>query len=168
MSSYVTSPSWIPDPFFRIHIANIHKAKHGSDTGTYDSEGRFVPQHFEDIFSKYGSCPIPDISSQACMLPKNLAALHKGNRNAMDPFGWGADIFELFAAWWVSNGALKKEEMRGVYDGSLFYQRWEEAKARESLLWRAVGCLVWQDEVFQGRVAKAAMVDQKLRAGRQA
>ena len=38
----------------------------------------------------------------------------------MDPFGWGAALFELFAAWWISDGALKKDEMRGVYDVCVF------------------------------------------------
>ncbi|KAF9350339.1 hypothetical protein BGX34_001274 [Mortierella sp. NVP85] len=51
--SYPTSLSWIPDPFFRIWVARIHKDKYGSSSGTYDTDGRFVPQHFEDLFAKY-------------------------------------------------------------------------------------------------------------------
>jgi hypothetical protein len=43
----------LPDPFFRVYLARVHKDKHGSDTGTYDTEGRFVPQNFENIFAKY-------------------------------------------------------------------------------------------------------------------
>ncbi|OGM45908.1 hypothetical protein ABOM_006072 [Aspergillus bombycis] len=31
--------SWLPDPWFRVY--------HGSDSGTYDPEGRFIPQLFE-------------------------------------------------------------------------------------------------------------------------
>lgn len=42
--AYFTCPTLLPDIFFRLYLKNIHKAKHGSDTGTYDTEGRFIPQ----------------------------------------------------------------------------------------------------------------------------
>lgn len=44
--------SWIPDPYFRIYLMSIHKDKHGSDSGIFDTEGRFIPSRFEDMWVK--------------------------------------------------------------------------------------------------------------------
>ena len=54
--SYASLPpnQFFPDPLFRIYIAHIHNAKHGSDSNTFDNEGRFRPQQLADFFSKYG------------------------------------------------------------------------------------------------------------------
>jgi peroxygenase len=86
--SYPSLPGFLPDPFFRVHIANIHKDKHGSDSGTYDNEGRFIPQKFEDIFEKYAGGDKKGITIW------EVGNYFKGQRLVMDPFGWGGAIFE--------------------------------------------------------------------------
>lgn len=65
----------------------MHKAKHGSDTGTYDTEGRFIPQKFEDFFAKYGG-------GKDGLTAYDIWNAIKGNRLMMDPFGWSAVILE--------------------------------------------------------------------------
>jgi peroxygenase len=85
--SYPTVSGWLPDPFFRVFLKNIHKDKHGSDTGTYDTEGRFIPQRFEDIFSKYAD-------GRDYLTIWDLSNVLKGQRCIADPIGWGGAFFE--------------------------------------------------------------------------
>lgn len=73
--------SYLPDPLWGVYVGGIHKAKHGSDSETYDSEGRFRPQQFEDMFAKYAR------ENCGYLTLGELFDLMKGNRNAVDPFG---------------------------------------------------------------------------------
>lgn len=85
--SYPTVTGLLPDPLFRIYLQNIHKDKHGSDTGAYDNEGRFLPQKFEDVFSKYNE-------GQDYLTIWNIWDLLKGQRLVADPVGWAGAVFE--------------------------------------------------------------------------
>ncbi|EFY86741.1 caleosin domain containing protein [Metarhizium acridum CQMa 102] len=114
--SYPTVSGILPDPFFRIYLENIHKDKHGSDSGTYDTEGRFVPQKFEDMFAKYSN-------GQDFMTISSIIHLLNGQRLIADPVGLGGAFFEWLATYimlWPEDGKLKKEDVRRVYDGSIF------------------------------------------------
>lgn len=85
--SYPTISGYIPDPFFRIYLDRMHKNKHGSDTGAFDNEGRFIPQKFEDFFSKYGH------NADQLTLWEIWRGL-RAQRVVMDPFGWVATLLE--------------------------------------------------------------------------
>ncbi|CAN9253859.1 unnamed protein product [Alternaria alternata] len=115
--SYPTRSGWLPDPFFRIFLKNVHRDKHGSDTGTYDHEGRFVPQRFEDIFAKYAE-------GRDYLTIWDVGNVLKGQRCIADPIGWGGAFFEWIATYimlWPEDGRMMKEDIRGIYDGSIFY-----------------------------------------------
>lgn len=126
--SYPTVRGYLPDPFFRLFLANIHKTKHGSDSGTYDNEGRFVPQHFEDFFSKYGRDMDGDGENDG-LDAWDLWTGVKGQRVLADPFGATAVILEWLATYlffWPKDGILYKEQVRKMYDGSIFYEMAEQ------------------------------------------
>jgi len=126
--SYGTQSSWLPDLFFRIYVDRIHKDKHGSSSGTYDPEGRFVPQHFEDIFAKYAVD-----GNQDGLTWNDVMRQLKGQRVTADPFGWIASFFEWFATYlllWPEDGVMKKEDIRRVFDGSIFYEIADHRQSR--------------------------------------
>lgn len=126
--SYPTSSSWLPDPFFRINLTAVDRTKHGGDTGTFDNEGRFVPQKFEEIFLKYAG-------GRDWITVGEVAAMIRGQRNVGDIIGWGGMVFEwgvTYIMLWPEDGRMSKEDIRGVYDGSIFYQIAERRRKANS------------------------------------
>jgi peroxygenase len=116
--SYNTQDSWLPSPLFSIIVKNIHKAKHGSDSEVYDTEGRFVPEKFEELFTKFAKTEKSRLSFN------ELLAMTEANRNAVDPFGWTAEKLEWGITYLLlkdKDGFVTKEAIRGQYDGSVFF-----------------------------------------------
>lgn len=115
--SYCTLPGWIPSLKFPIYVENIHRAKHGSDTESYDTEGRFDPARFDAIFSKYAKKHPDKLTFW------EIQGMLKANRNLNDTFGWSAAQIEWVSLYVIAknkDGLLEKETIRRVYDGSLF------------------------------------------------
>ncbi|KAI8904284.1 caleosin [Gorgonomyces haynaldii] len=116
------------DPFFRIWCHSIHRGKHGSDTEVYDTEGRFVPQKFEEIFSKW------DKDQKQALTFREMLKMTQDIRNVNDLFGWFASKFEwgsLYLLCADKSGLVPKEDIRGVYDGTLFYRLEHHQKKEE-------------------------------------
>lgn len=115
--SYPSLPGYIPSLLLPIYISNIHKCKHASDSGTYDTEGRYLPVNFENIFSKYSKTK-PDK-----LTLKELWNLTDGNRVTFGTIGWLANKLEWGTAYLLAKddeGYVSKEDIRGIFDGSLF------------------------------------------------
>lgn len=55
---------------------------------TYDNEGRFKPQNFEDIFAKY------DKGDKGGLDIWDFLRFWKGQRMVFDFFGWSATFLE--------------------------------------------------------------------------
>lgn len=138
--SYPTLPpgrTWLshflPDLRFPVYVERIHEDKHGSDSSTFDSEGRFVPQKFEEIFLKYA---VGDKDRQS-ISKREVMHYMKGQWDIMDPIGWGGSIFEWLATYlflWPEDGRMKKEDIRRVYDGSIFFEFERREKGRKEKL----------------------------------
>ncbi|KAM7270431.1 hypothetical protein ACFE04_029645 [Oxalis oulophora] len=102
---------------FPIEIKNIQKAKHGSDSGVYDTEGRFVPSKFEEIFIKHAR------THGSALTSDELMEMLKSKREPKDYQGWVAAWTEwkiLYSLCKDKNGLLQKDTIKCAYDGSLF------------------------------------------------
>ncbi|MCJ1377820.1 hypothetical protein MMC17_000916 [Xylographa soralifera] len=119
--------SYLPDPFFRIYVDSIHKAKHGSDTGIYDSDGHLRPQLYDELFEKF------DGSGTGSLSVSELFSLIKKDRVAADPAGWSFAFMEWWTTWLLlqREGRVWKDDLRQCYDGSLFWRIREERMNNE-------------------------------------
>ncbi|VAI49130.1 unnamed protein product [Triticum turgidum subsp. durum] len=102
---------------FSIYIENIHKGIHGSDSGSYDAQGRFVPAKFNEIFTKHGKVE-PNAVNE-----RELEAMRTANRMDGDDIGRAASKAEwdlLYSLAKDKDGFLQKDAARTVFDDSLF------------------------------------------------
>uniref|UniRef100_A0ACD5ZJK7 Uncharacterized protein n=1 Tax=Avena sativa TaxID=4498 RepID=A0ACD5ZJK7_AVESA len=100
-----------------IYVENIHKGMHGSDTGSYDAQGRFVQAKFDEIFVKYAKAK-PNALNQT-----ELEEMRHAHRGSNDYSGWAASKAEwdmLYSLAKDNDGFLHKDTARAVYNGSLF------------------------------------------------
>eukprot|EP00877_Chromochloris_zofingiensis_P013611 jgi/Chrzof1/8503/Cz03g13150.t1 len=126
--NYPSCPTIFPDPLWRVYLKYVHRTKHGSDTEVYDTEGRFVPEKFEELFTKY------DREAKGGLSWNDIQNLILGNMNIMDPVGWIAERLEWWTLYFLvrdDNGVVSKEKVRANYDGSLWYLLADENEKRE-------------------------------------
>ncbi|KAJ1280920.1 hypothetical protein BS78_04G268800 [Paspalum vaginatum] len=102
-----------------VYIENIYKGKHGSDTGAYDAQGRFVPAKLDEMFTKHAKT-VPNALTE-----DEVEEMLKANRQSNDFAGWLGAKSEwemLYKLAKDKDGRLPKDTVRAVYDGTLFYQ----------------------------------------------
>ncbi|KIW21358.1 hypothetical protein PV08_01938 [Exophiala spinifera] len=110
--------SWFPDPWLRIYVGSIHKAKHGSDTGIFDLDGHFHRDRFDEMFSRWDEDGCGGLSAD------QMWRMWKKNRCAADVAGWCFSFMELWTTWLLlqKNGRVWKDDLLACYDGSLFWK----------------------------------------------
>ncbi|KAI5677729.1 hypothetical protein M9H77_08679 [Catharanthus roseus] len=121
-----TRPGKFFSPLLPIAVKNVKRGKHGSDSGVYDAEGRFIPTKFEEIFIKHAK------TSKNALTACELDEMIKANRLPKDYKGW----IMAYAEWKVlyllckdKHGLLQKETVRAAFDGSLFEQMARDHKS---------------------------------------
>ncbi|KAK7992947.1 hypothetical protein PG988_001741 [Apiospora saccharicola] len=116
--------SLIPDWRFRIRVASIHKAKHGSDTGVYDIDGGLRENMFDEMFARY------DAHNTGGLSAGELWRMIGRNRCAADVAGWMFSFMEFGTTWLLlqEDGRVWRDDLLACYDGSLF---WRIAEGRE-------------------------------------
>lgn len=111
-----------------VYVSRLDRGLHGSHSGTYDTEGRFIPAKFEDIFSKFGDARLGGIRWRGV-----LQMLWR-QRSIFDPVGMTAAFLEWGGLYWVAadheEGVLYKEDVRAMFDGTLWEKLAQRTAAR--------------------------------------
>ena len=104
-------------PSLTIDLRRIETGIHGSDSGIYDSHGRFVPEQFERLFDDW------DRNGSDGLDPLELTARSIVDSDLWDVFGAAISAAEFGLLWVVAqeDGELSRDRMRAFYDGTLFY-----------------------------------------------
>lgn len=107
-----------------INLNNIHLAKHGSDTGIIDSQGRFVQGKYDEMWQKW------DPKGQGFITESNIIAMRAANKTDA-PGGLGSKaefdlLMDLAGQKKTVDGAevrvLTRDTLASLYKGGLFYQ----------------------------------------------
>ncbi|KAJ9645011.1 hypothetical protein H2204_001473 [Knufia peltigerae] len=148
--SYPTSlaHSWYPDPWLRIYVGSIHKAKHGSDTNIFDLDGHFHRDRFEAMFSRWDEDGCGGLSAD------QMWRMWKKNRCAADVAGWCFAFMELWTTWLLlqKDGRVWKDDLLACYDGTLFWKISEANSDPKKPSWsRGYGVRDLLDGLLRGR-----------------
>ncbi|XP_021598665.1 probable peroxygenase 4 isoform X1 [Manihot esculenta] len=129
--SQLTRPGKFPSLLFPIELRNIVLAKIKSGTDTYDEKGRFIEEKFENIFRDYAR------THSDALTRSELSEMRRAHKKPKDYFGW----ISTWTQWSLTyhlfkdeHGLLKKDTLRGLYDGSTFEKREKELKEKRNAL----------------------------------
>ncbi|GLC66429.1 hypothetical protein PLESTF_000426300 [Pleodorina starrii] len=92
---------------------------HGSNSKAWDRSGHFTPARFEAMLSKY------DRDGKGGLTLGELISFLRGQANLGDVAGMMASAGEWVMTWALlrdSTGVLRREDIRGMYDGTAFYR----------------------------------------------
>jgi peroxygenase len=117
-------------PSLTVDASHIEAGRHGSDTGVYDHEGRFVKRRFDRLFARF------DHDGDGALDREDLARLFERSRT--DFFGHLGSVaeFELLLSLAGEDRkgrkVLTRKRLEGFYDGSLFYRLADDVEARRA------------------------------------
>jgi peroxygenase len=109
-----------------VSVKDIKLGKHGSDTGAFDAEGRFVPAAFERMFTEFDANHSSSLSeAEILIMIAANAKLRPGSETAAKQefqllLQIAADTTEDAGNKRVP--AISKQRLQEFYDGSLFFK----------------------------------------------
>ncbi len=109
-----TSRGWLPT--LNINVERIQRAMHGSDTRLYNERGDFDAAAFDEFFARY------DKDNDGCWSIGEFLERTRAQRNVFDIFGQTATMLEFGILYYLvgHDGRISRDNLRKVYDGSLF------------------------------------------------